>query len=688
MQNQRYLVTARKYRPQVFGDLVAQDHVTETLKNAIRLDRLAHAYLFSGPRGVGKTTAARILAKAINCTAPVEERPDYTEPCRQCDSCRSFEEGRNLNIIEIDAASNNKVEDIRELRDTVRIPPQGNRKKVYIIDEVHMLSNAAFNALLKTLEEPPPYVLFIFATTEPNKVLPTILSRCQRFDFRRIGIPEITRRLAEICQEEDLTSDDASLLLIARKGDGSLRDALSAFDQAVSLCGANLRYAELTQALGAVDIDLFFEVTRSVAASDSAGMLRLVERIMRAGYDLQEFLVGLAEHLRNLLVAGTMPDTSLIEATESTRERYAETSKQFSEADLLRLLLITAETEDAIKGSTQPRLKLEMAMLKMANLARTVDLREALRKLDHLESLARENRLPSEKPSGRTSVSQEASPSGAAALRPVTAPYRVQEPSASYSPPLLNEKMSEAVSEADERSQHPVAPAPETAGPPPVVHVSDDEDDGAERRQSDDEVRSGPSIPSSPAPVRKPESASESSPAPAVFPGLFGPPALARKKPPQNALNPEAENVSPAAGATSPRTQAPVAVETARPLRPALPVWPNYVQTVMAERIHVGALLKHGNPVEIQNDTLTVTVPDDFHQRLLDSQSDFLLKHLAKFTQAPVTRLRFTVCQDQSLPDPAETSREIDPVEYMKNKRQDNPVIRAIFDEFGGELVW
>ncbi len=186
MSNQRYLVTARKYRPTRFGELVAQEHVTETLKNALRLDRLAHAYLFSGPRGVGKTTAARILAKAINCTTEPDQRTDDAEPCRQCASCRDFEEGRSLSIFEIDAASHNKVEDIRDLRETVRIPPQGSRKKVYIIDEVHMLSNAAFNALLKTLEEPPPHVLFIFATTEPHKVLPTILSRCQRFDFRRI----------------------------------------------------------------------------------------------------------------------------------------------------------------------------------------------------------------------------------------------------------------------------------------------------------------------------------------------------------------------------------------------------------------------------------------------------------------------------------------------------------------------
>ena len=404
MSDTRYLVAARKYRPQLFGELVAQEHITDTLKNALRLDRLAHAYLFSGPRGVGKTTAARILAKAINCTTPPEERTGAAEPCRRCDSCRSFEEGRSLNIIEIDAASNNKVDDIRELRETVRVPPQGSRKKVYIVDEVHMLSTSAFNALLKTLEEPPPYVLFIFATTEPHKVLATILSRCQRFDFRRIPVPAIVARLEEICGEEGITADDASLLLLARKGDGALRDALSAFDQAVSLCGTRLQYAELAQALGVVDVDLFFEATEHVLARSAAGMLGLVDQVVRAGYDLQEFLNGLAEHLRNGLVAATMPDVELIEATEAVRARYAELGGRFKEADLLRLLMLASEAEEAMASSTQPRLRLEMALLKMASLAQTADLRDALAKLDRLEKMAREGKLPALPDADATSV--------------------------------------------------------------------------------------------------------------------------------------------------------------------------------------------------------------------------------------------------------------------------------------------
>ena len=385
MSDNRYLVTARKYRPQRFNEIVAQQHVTETLQNAIRLDRLAHAYLFSGPRGVGKTTAARILAKAINCTTPLEDR-ELGEPCRSCESCKTFEESRSLSILEIDAASNNRVEDIRELRETIQIPPQGSKRKVYIIDEVHMLSNAAFNALLKTLEEPPPHALFIFATTEPNKVLPTILSRCQRFDFRRIAVPEIVSHLQEICKEEHIQADEASLMLIAHKGDGALRDSLSAFDQAVSLCGTNLVYDELARAFGVVGVDLFFQVTNHVHGGDSASLLRMVDEILSQGYDLQEFLVGLSNHLRNLLVAVTMPDTSLIEAAESVKSRYADGGKQFTEPDLLRYLMILSEGEQQLRVSVQPRLQMELTLLKMASMAHAVDLREALKKLDDLKN--------------------------------------------------------------------------------------------------------------------------------------------------------------------------------------------------------------------------------------------------------------------------------------------------------------
>ena len=394
MADRDYLVTARKYRPSLFKELVAQEHVTDTLKNALRLDRLAHAYLFSGPRGVGKTTAARILAKAINCETPREEREDGAEPCCECDSCTSFEEGRSLNVFEMDAASNNKVDDVRDLREKVRIPPQGDRKKVYILDEVHMLSKQAFNALLKTLEEPPAHALFIFATTEPHKVLPTILSRCQRFDFRRIPVPKMVDRLREICETEGVEADEESLMLLARKGNGALRDALSAFDQAISLCGKTLAYGELTQALGVVDQDLYFDLTDHVATQNTAGVLELVREVVRSGYDLQEFLVGLAEHLRNLLVARSLGGEALAEVAESTRVQYAEEAQRFGEADLLRLLTIAGDAQDEVKNSPQPRLKLETTLLKMAQMRRAADLQTVLQKIDRLEQMAEEGELP------------------------------------------------------------------------------------------------------------------------------------------------------------------------------------------------------------------------------------------------------------------------------------------------------
>ena len=386
MTKSQYLVTARKYRPQRFGDLVAQAHVAQALINALKLERIAHAYLFTGPRGVGKTTAARILAKAINCTG---NQGDEVEPCLKCPSCEDFETQRSLSIFEIDAASNNKVEDIRDLRENVRILPQGGRRKVYIIDEVHMLSNAAFNALLKTLEEPPPHVLFIFATTEPHKVLPTILSRCQRFDFRRIPTNEIVRHLTTICKSEEVTADEDSLHLIANKGDGALRDALSVFDQAVALCGSNLNYSTLTDALRVVDVDLYFEATQYIAKQETGSILSLAERIISDGYDIREFLGGLAEHVRNQLITITLGENALVDISKNLRGRYTEAVKGFTETTLLRLLMVIDETQAKLPVSTSPRLAVELALAKMTRLGESADLSEALEQIRRLEYAGR-----------------------------------------------------------------------------------------------------------------------------------------------------------------------------------------------------------------------------------------------------------------------------------------------------------
>ncbi len=643
MSQDRYLVTARKYRPQTFSELVSQTHVSDTLRNAIRLDRLAHAYLFSGPRGVGKTTAARILAKAINCTTPLADRPT-TEPCRQCDSCQSFEEGRSLNIIEIDAASNNSVEDVRALREKVRIPPQGALKKVYIIDEVHMLSNAAFNALLKTLEEPPDHVLFIFATTEPHKVLPTILSRCQRFDFRRITVQEIVARLQLICKAEDVTADEGSLMLIARKGDGALRDALSVFDQSVSLCGTSLMYDTLARALGVVENDLFFDLTQRIGSQDRAGLLQQVNTMMLRGLDLHEVLGGLAEHIRNLLVAVTMGSTELIEADEATKARYVEHAGQFQETDLLRLLMILSDTEEVIKNSTQPRLKFELALLKMASMAHSADLSQLLKQLDgmDLEAIAASSPpVPSATP-----------PPVKSALPP---PPVVEE---AYSPPVVENEQAPLPEEAYLPPPTPPQPTPSEAPPAVAPSVSPQPSEGGSL-------------------------------------SLFGPPALktkpAPRKAPENTLV-QADTVAPAYdGAAAVATQVAPAIDFhfGFSLHKIRGVWGQYVKHVSQERIHVGALLQHTHPAGIERDGLYIAVPDAFHQRLLRSERDYLQKHLASLLEKPdFPDLHFTIqAGEKEEPEP-ETQAEIDPFERMKRLRQDNPVIRALFDQFGGELVW
>jgi len=359
-----FIVSARKYRPVTFDSVVGQQHITNTLKNAIKNNQLAQAFLFCGPRGVGKTTCARILAKTINCT---DLQPNG-EACGVCASCLSFQNGNSFNVHELDAASNNSVDDIRSLIEQVRIPPQAVRYKIYIIDEVHMLSQAAFNAFLKTLEEPPHYAIFILATTEKHKILPTILSRCQIFDFNRIRVEDMANHLAGIAKKENISYEPDGLHIIAQKADGGLRDALSMFDQIVSFSGGNITYKAVIDNLNILDYDYYFNITDRLLNEDNAQTLLLFDEILSRGFDGAHFMSGLSEHFRNLLVGKDQATLKLLEVSEGIKSKYLQQSQASSVSFLMSALNIANQCDINYKLSKNQRLQVELALLKMCNL--------------------------------------------------------------------------------------------------------------------------------------------------------------------------------------------------------------------------------------------------------------------------------------------------------------------------------
>ena len=442
-----FIVSARKYRPATFASVVGQKHITSTLKNAIERGQLAHAYLFCGPRGVGKTTCARIFAKAINCL-----NPNGSEACNECESCRSFNEGRSLNIHELDAASNNSVEDIRTLIEQVRIIPQVGRYSVFIIDEVHMLSAAAFNAFLKTLEEPPAHAIFILATTEKHKIIPTILSRCQIYDFNRIRVEDGVEYLKYIASQEGIAADEESLNLIAQKADGGMRDALSMFDKAVSFCGKALDYRNVAQTLNVLDYDTYFSVTEMLLAGNYVDTLVTFDSVLSRGFSGQTFMAGLNRHMRDLLMAKRPETLRLIEMTGTLLERYRTQAGACSVEFLFGAISVLTELDGKIRQSSNQRLLVELGLMKIAGLGQ--------KKNDTLTSSG-EYPLPELTP--RTAAAAvAATPAAQPQPDPATRPGPNPVPAAPQQPAAVQP------GQASQPASAPIpAPAPQPAAPRP-----------------------------------------------------------------------------------------------------------------------------------------------------------------------------------------------------------------------------
>lgn len=622
-----YRALTRTYRPRTFDDIVSQEHVSDTLKNAIKQNRLAHAYMFCGPRGVGKTTMARVLARTVNS---IEDEVDG-ESLNQ-----------TLNVIEIDAASNNGVDDIRDLRERVRIPPQNGRYKIYIIDEVHMLSKAAFNALLKTLEEPPDHVIFIFATTEPHKVLPTILSRVQRFDFKRLSIEEIISRLEKVADDEGISIDKESLHVIAKKADGALRDALGLMDQAIAFCGSDIEQEELLRALNVVSNERMFQFIDSVENRDSGGGLELINELLQEGYDIQEFLIGLTEHLRNLYVAKNSSGMHLVEATDDTKKRYKKASEAFSEDDLMRMLHIVNEAQYKIKETHQPKILFEITLLKLIHMERTSNLNKLLSELEDLKKKLSSGQLGPTSGSNGTSRQQTQTDD--------SVPEEEENSTGGQTDPLKSSAKDTA--KPGKNVQHPDG-EPATNGTP------------------DKEIKS------------RPESAvQEASPTDDGnndYSNFFGTPSLGKSKTASQSSNGSSQiQHDEIPDKTEVATKEPPGNLSLQDVKDA---WPAYIEALRSQvQQMLYFQMQRMEPILLKNRELTLRCSDDFAKKILEENK----KRLAKVLEDEIGLFLRLKCKVQKNEQEIEESKS--PYERFKALQDRDPKIKTLVELFGAEL--
>jgi len=518
---EKFIVSARKYRPATFGTLIGQDSIATTLKNSIKRGQLAHAYLFCGPRGVGKTTTARIFAKIINCMNPGEDM----EPCGECESCKSFDEGRSYCIHELDAASNNSVDDIRALTEKVMIPPQIGKYSVYIIDEVHMLSTSAFNAFLKTLEEPPAHAIFILATTEKHKIIPTILSRCQVYDFNRISVPDIVKNLRMIASKEDVQIDDSSLHVIAQKADGAMRDALTLFDQVVAFCGNTVDYPSVIKNLNVLDYDYYFKLINNSLEGNFADSLVLFDQVLTKGFNALYFVGGLGNHLRNLLVCKETASSKLLEVSPELEVKYRQQSQRCPLKFLFRALAATEKCETDYARSNNQRLLVEFMLVRMSQLV--------------------------DQPAQPKAQAQAAEPTPAQAAEPAPAQ------AASFAEPRMSEqnpKDASVAQAAQTAAEQPAEPAPAQAASFAEPRMSEEKPEGPSVAQAAQTAAEQPAEPQQPVAEKPAE------PAPAQA-ASFAVPRISEEKP-------EGPSVAQAAQTAAEKPAEAVAEKPAEPQQP------------------------------------------------------------------------------------------------------------------------